>query len=93
MIRLAEEKDTREIWESHVSSIRNICSRNYRPDQIERWSAFQYNHEHWVKTMKTDQVFVVEDNGCVRGFCHVAFPKSDKAEVCLKIGRYNNPKI
>jgi ribosomal protein S18 acetylase RimI-like enzyme len=70
MIRLAQDQDTHAIWNAHVRSIREICSKDYEPSQIQGWSGFNFNHEHCVSTIKKDFVLVVEIEEKVKGFCH-----------------------
>lgn len=89
MIRSADEKDTKQIWEAHVASIRQVCSKDYRPDQIEAWSAFQYSHERWANSIKKDHVLVVEIEQCVEGFCHAVIHDEQTSEIS---GLYLSPK-
>lgn len=37
-IRRAQHKDALEIIDSHVRSIREICEKDYTPEQIEAWA-------------------------------------------------------
>ncbi|OUR96793.1 hypothetical protein A9Q84_10660 [Halobacteriovorax marinus] len=90
MIRLAKEKDTKDIWEAHIASIREVCSEDYSNEQIAGWSSFSYSHEHWVKTMKKDHVLVYEKNDKVHGFCHSGIIDDSTAEI---YGFYLSPLV
>ncbi|OIQ20698.1 MAG: hypothetical protein BM556_01800 [Bacteriovorax sp. MedPE-SWde] len=90
MIRLAQGKDTKEIWEAHIASIREVCSKDYSSDQVAGWSSFAYSHEHWVKTMKKDHVLVYEENDKVQGFCHSGIINDSTAEI---YGFYLSPLV
>ncbi len=73
-----------------MASIRQICSKDYRLDQIEAWSAFQYNYERWASSIKTDHVLVVELDHRVEGFCHAVIHDDRVSEIN---GLYLSPKV
>ncbi len=70
IIRRAKPEDSKEMFDAHKRSIREICSKDYRPEQIEAWAGFQYIPEHWPTTMQKDYVWVVVVEGRVQGFGH-----------------------
>lgn len=69
-IRKAREEDSRAIYDSHQSSIRNICINDYTIEQVEAWAGRKYDPDRWSKTIQRDYVWVVEVDHEVHGFGH-----------------------
>ena len=58
------------VEDAHRKSIIKICSKDYSPDQIEKYSAINYSSENWEKSINNDYHLVVEVNNTIEGFCH-----------------------
>lgn len=88
-IRRAQHSDAQSIINSHVRSIREVCSKDYTPEQIEAWSGRKFKAELWCQTIDRDYVWVIEVNSEVRGFGQLAFLDDTTAEV---MGLYFTPE-
>lgn len=62
VIRRARLADALKIKNTHVASIRDICSKDYTAEQIEAWSGHRKS-EHYRKTMKSGGIFYVASIG------------------------------
>lgn len=71
-IRRAKHKDAAGIIHAHVSSIRDLCAKDYAPEQIEAWSGRKFRPDLWCQTIDRDFVWVVESNNQILGFGHLA---------------------
>lgn len=80
-IRRAEYKDAEGIIHAHVASIRNVCAKDYTPEQIEAWAGRKFRPELWCQTMDRDFVWVIEHQEKILGFGHLALMSEDTAEV------------
>lgn len=89
-IRRAQHSDAEAIIDSHVRSIREICAKDYTPEQIEAWSGRKFKPELWWQTIDRDLVWVVELDSKVRGFGHLALMDEESAEV---LGLYFSPEL
>ena len=70
LIRDATMADIKQINTAHSKSIREVCSKDYRPEQIKGWSAIIYCEEHFSKSLNEGFYKVVLVNGVIEGFCH-----------------------
>jgi putative acetyltransferase len=66
-IRPATEADVDCILELHVRSIREICSRDYTPEQIEAWVGPK-RPEHYLDSIRGKRLVVAEVDGRLAGF-------------------------
>lgn len=80
-IRYAQHTDALDIIHVHRGSIRDICSKDYTPEQIEAWAGRKFKPELWCQTIDRDYVWVVELNSEVVGFGHLAIMSETTAEV------------
>lgn len=71
-IRLATPQDTRGIHTAHMRSICEICSSDYTPEQIAAWGHRQYREDVRLKNIVEDDVWVVDIDGNIEGFGHLA---------------------
>ena len=91
IIRLACHEDAINIIKAHRRSIREICSKDYSSDQITAWAGFNFQEEHWHKTMDRDFVWVISDNqNNIFGFGHLKFQEKSEAEIA---GLYFVPEV
>ncbi|MBX3039781.1 MAG: GNAT family N-acetyltransferase [Bdellovibrionaceae bacterium] len=90
-LRRARHEDASSIITAHRRSIREICSQDYTPEQIEAWAGRNFQEDRWHKTMDRDFVWVVTDaEGIVRGFGHLQTPDLVQAEIA---GLYLAPEV
>ena len=61
IVRRAQKEDASKIIEAHRKSIREICSKDYSPKQIEVWSGRDFQEGQWHETIDHDFVWVVAD--------------------------------
>ncbi len=71
-IRRAIHNDAEAIHLSHMRSIREICSKDYSPEQINAWTDRDFKAGLWWQAIDRDFIWVVEVNSVVRGFGHLA---------------------
>lgn len=58
-IRRAVHADAPEILRVHLASIRTLCSRDYRPDEIEAWTHWK-KPENYDAPIRTSDFYVAE---------------------------------
>lgn len=56
--RVGDEMALRAV---HYSSIHELASEDYTPEQIEAWAPKSFDRELWIKRMRGIRPFVVED--------------------------------
>ncbi len=92
-IRFGTLSDLLQIEEVHKKSIRNLCSKDYRPDQIKGWSAVIYDPIHLDKSIKNDHYKVLVSNDYkIVGFCHSGLNRNDSS-VGEIFGLYLDPDV
>jgi hypothetical protein len=69
-IREAKLEDKDQVNHAHVRSIREVCSKDYSPAQIQAWSDLKYSDEIWSNTVINDCCYLIEKDSKVQGFCH-----------------------
>lgn len=90
-IRRARHEDATKLIQAHRRSIREVCSADYRPEQIEVWSGRDFKEDRWQQTMDRDVVWVISDaENNIYGFGHLQFLKDGAAEVA---GLYFVPEV
>ena len=89
-IRRALPQDAEHIIQVHERSIREVCAKDYTPEQIEAWAGRKAKAQLWMNTIERDLVWVVELNNKIVGFGHLAFMEETRAEV---MGLYFTPEL
>lgn len=90
-IRRALHSDAAKMINAHRRSIREICFKDYNPEQIEAWAGRDFREEHWHKTMDRDLVWVISDSeNNIHGFGHLKFRENTEAEIA---GLYFAPEV
>lgn len=89
-IRKAEIKDMEAVNAAHRRSIREVCSKDYTSDQIEKWSDVTYSLDVWTNTVTNECCYVLEQDGEIYGFCHSKVHDEKKGEI---VGLYLTPEI
>lgn len=90
LIRRAQHGDAEGIIQSHVQSIRKLCSKDYTHEQIEAWAGRKFRAPLWHQAIDRDFVWVVEKDNSVMGFGHFAVMDEDNGEL---MGLYFRPEI
>lgn len=80
-IRRARHEDAEGIIHAHVTSIRHLCAKDYTPEQIEAWAGRKFRADLWCQTIDRDFVWVIEGEGKILGFGHLALMDSETGEV------------
>jgi putative acetyltransferase len=60
-----EEAALRSVF---FSSVHELASGNYSPEQLEAWAPREYNENDWVERMRDLRPFVAEVDDCVAGY-------------------------
>lgn len=81
IIRRAIHSDAEGIILAHVTSIREICAKDYTEEQIEAWAGRKFKPELWVQAMDRDFIWIIENDSKVVGFGHLAVMDEDSCEV------------
>jgi ribosomal protein S18 acetylase RimI-like enzyme len=71
IIRRAVGDDCEGILRAHVASIRELCARDYTPEQIEAWAGPK-RADVYLKVMERHTLVVAEEDGEILGFGEVA---------------------
>jgi putative acetyltransferase len=66
-IRPAIESDAGGICEMHIRSIRELCIRDYTPEQIEVWAGPKRPSDY-LEPIRGKRIFVAEQAGQIAGF-------------------------
>ena len=67
IVRIAEESDAPGVLEAHTRAIRELCSRDYFPAQIEAWAGRLRAGVH-LPPIKSGHIFVGDVVGRIAGF-------------------------
>ena len=89
LIREAVLSDKEAVNKAHVRSIREVCSKDYTPEQIAAWSDVIYDDQIWQNTVLKDRCYVVEKDSEVLGFCHAGVRDESRGII---IGLYLVPE-
>lgn len=95
VVRPAQESDAGDILDIHVSSIKDLCSKSYSPEQIQVWSNRQCeeNYKRFIKEQdKYGAFYVVEMEGRIVGFGHVKLPSAANEAVGDVMALYVSPR-
>ena len=90
VIRKARLEDKEQVNQAHVRSIKEVCSRDYSPEQIEKWSSLKYSDDIWSNTVNKDCCYLIEKDSQIYGFCHAKIHNDNRGEIA---GLYFTPEI
>lgn len=68
IVRRANLGDEEGIHNAHMESIKEVCSKDYTPEQIAAWGGREYNFESKNNLIKNHHVWVVELAGSIEGY-------------------------
>lgn len=81
IIRPARPEDAAGIITAHAGSIRQICSADYTPEQIEASANRNFKNSTWVDIITRDFVWVIEHQKLILGYGHLALMSEAEAEI------------
>lgn len=90
LIRKARPSDAAHIIVAHVRSIRELCSKDYTPEQIKAWAGRDFSTENWIRRMVDSWLWVVEKDSFVEG---VAFLRKETDEISFMDALYFTPAV
>lgn len=70
-IRRFKIGDEVALFDVFLSSIRDIASRDYTPQQIEAWASEDIEPKKWAQLIRTLRPFIVEVDGNIAGYADV----------------------
>ena len=75
---------------AHKRSIREVCSKDYNPEQIEKWSDVTYTLDRWTNTVTNECCYVIELDNEIHGVCHSKVHEDNRGEI---VGLYLTPEV
>lgn len=81
LIRTAEPSEAEVIHNAHMKSIREVCSKNYREEQINAWGGRNFNQKKYDHIFSNDYLWVAVIKDEVVGFCHLGNISEETAEL------------
>ena len=88
LVRRARPEDALGIHETHMRSIREVCSKDHSPDEIRAWGHRPYRETQRLDAIKNQFVWVAEDNGIIVGYGHLGFQESTEGKSGYIYGLY-----
>lgn len=70
-IRRFRNGDEVALFNVFLSSVRDLASRDYTPEQIEAWAAEDRDRQQWASHMRSLQPFIVEIADEIAGYADV----------------------
>ncbi|TNF04278.1 MAG: GNAT family N-acetyltransferase [Deltaproteobacteria bacterium] len=89
IVRKARHGDEEGIHNSHMTSIQEVCSKDYTPEQIAAWGGRSFNLDQKRNLIDNHHVWVVESDGKVEGY-GLLFVSESQFEIG---GLYFTPKV
>ncbi len=93
IIRRATLEDAEGLFQAHMRSIREVCSREYAEADIKAWTERSFDPVARANSIRNQWVWVVELNGKIEGFGHLAFSLQGKTKVTHVAGLYLTPSV
>lgn len=69
-VRRARPEDALGIHEAHMRSIREVCSKDHAPAEIQGWGNRPYREDQRINAIKNQFVWVVDNSGKIEGYGH-----------------------
>ncbi|WP_417334717.1 GNAT family N-acetyltransferase [Halobacteriovorax marinus] len=89
-IRKAKVEDMEAVNAAHRRSIKEVCSKDYTAEQIEKWSDVTYALERWKNTIENECCYILEQNNEIYGVCHSKIHDDNRGEI---VGLYLTPEV
>jgi GNAT superfamily N-acetyltransferase len=93
IIRRANPKDARAIHEAHMRSIREVCSKDHTPEEIQGWGNRPFDQERRVNGILNHLAWVVERNGEIEGYSHLRIAEDAGIKIAHIHALYLTPKV
>jgi putative acetyltransferase len=93
LIRRARPEDAREIHESHMRSIRELCAADYTAEEVNAWSGRFFNEDQRLRGIALEFVWVVEAGGRVLGHGQMAVEEKEGQRVAYVRSLYFTPEV
>ena len=77
-IRKAKKQDSRKIFDAHMLSIKEVCSKDYTAEQINGWGGRTYDPEHWPRIIEKSHNWVIADGDNIYGISSLMLPEGDE---------------
>jgi ribosomal-protein-serine acetyltransferase len=90
LIRRARHLDAAGIIQAHVRSIREVCAKDYRPEQIAAWSGRDFQESRSRENMDKNHVWVIDDGKNIQGFSELMIKENGIGEIR---GLYITPEV
>ncbi|WP_413584379.1 GNAT family N-acetyltransferase [Bdellovibrio sp. HCB274] len=91
-IRRARLEDAAGIHEAHMQSIREVCSKDHSPEEIQGWGNRPFNEENRHNAIKNHCLWVVESDDKIEGYGHLQIYERDGVSLAHVHGLYLTPK-
>lgn len=80
-IRKTRLEDMAGVMDAHRRSILELCSKDYRSDQIQAWANINYSKDIWQRNVESEFHYVVERENQIEGFCHARIHENGIGEI------------
>jgi putative acetyltransferase len=90
IIRKTKLEDMKAVEDAHRRSILKICSKDYTPDQIEKFAGVKYTSDIWENSVNNEYHIVVEVDGNIEGMCHAKIREDGDGEI---VGLYFTEEV
>lgn len=80
-IRKTKIADMQAVESAHRKSIIELCSKDYTPEQIDKYSNVKYTPDRWEASVNNDYHICVEVDGVIEGMCHSRIREDGHGEI------------
>lgn len=91
-IRRARSEDARGIHEAHMRSIREVCSKDHSEEEVRGWGNRPYREDQRVNAIANQFVWVVDNDGKIEGYGHLAINFENSPALGHVMGLYLVPE-
>ncbi|WP_374073240.1 GNAT family N-acetyltransferase [Bdellovibrio bacteriovorus] len=92
IVRRAKPEDALGIHEAHMRSIREVCSKDHLPQEIQGWGNRPYREDQRVNAIKNQFVWVVDNSGRIEGYGHLSITSENGRTKGHVMGLYLVPE-
>jgi len=93
LIRRAVPSDAEAIHRAHMTSIQEVCAKDYSPEEIRAWGHRPFDEKKRLSAIKSDLVLVVEKSGSIEGYGHIRVLEKEGVRLAHLFGLYLTPNI
>ncbi|MEK6554777.1 MAG: GNAT family N-acetyltransferase [Bdellovibrionota bacterium] len=91
-VRRAKIEDAHAIHEIHMRSIRELCSKDHSPEEIQAWGNRPFRESERVDSIENQYVWVVENDNRIEGFGHLKIMNHKQEVIGYLAGLYFAPE-